>query len=449
MISPKAPRHSRPARAINFAAAFGGDQGGNIAVTAALVLPLLVGGLGLGVEAATWYGAQRNMQNAADSAALAAATNGAGDYVEEARAVAAQYGFVHGVSGATVTVSNSAPCPAGGSDCYSVTVARPQALMLAQVAGYSGDATVGGGPAKRIAATAVAERATAPREYCLLALGTNTPTALLSNGAPMADLSGCNVMSNSNATCNGHDLGADIGDARGTNNGCGEIRNSDVPAASDPYANLTAQIPNPACPNGYPQLPDKKKDPPLPPENQFAGIVSWSGVVPVCGDMELTGPLYVSTSGPAVLVIENGRLDTNGYTLRSMSGSELTIVFTGDAGYQHHPIGGGVLDFKAPTSGVWKGVALYQDPRLTSGVDISEAGNSPTWNITGAVYLPKAHVTFSGAVNKSSNGESCFVMVVESIRINGTGSILAHGECEAARVALPTSQVPSRGKLVS
>ena len=74
---------------------------------------------------------------------------------------------------------------------------------------------------------------------------------------------------------------------------------------------------------------------------------------------------------------------------------------------------------------------------------------SPTWKITGLVYLPKASVTFSGAVNKSSNGASCFGLVVDNLLINGTGSILAHGECAEAGLTLPYSQVPSRGELVS
>jgi hypothetical protein len=50
-------------------------------------------------------------------------------------------------------------------------------------------------------------------------------------------------------------------------------------------------------------------------------------------------------------------------------------------------------------------------------------------------------VTFSGAVNKSSNGSSCFELVVDNITINGTGSILAHGGCAAAGVTLPTNNV--------
>src|SRR4030095_10488539 len=92
-----------------------------------------------------------------------------------------------------------------------------------------------------------------------------------------------------------------------------------------------------------------------------------------------------------------------------------------------------------------KGVAIYQDPALTSGVNISAAGNSPTWNVTGLAYLPHASVTFSGAVNKSSHGTCGFAMVVDNLTINGTANILAQGECAAAGLTMPTGQMPSRG----
>jgi hypothetical protein len=80
---------------------------------------------------------------------------------------------------------------------------------------------------------------------------------------------------------------------------------------------------------------------------------------------------------------------------------------------------------------------------------MSEAGNDPTWDITGLVYLPHASVTLSGAVNKSSSGASCFVIVTDNLTINGTGEILAHGECPQAGLMMPASEVPSRGQLVS
>ena len=63
--------------------------------------------------------------------------------------------------------------------------------------------------------------------------------------------------------------------------------------------------------------------------------------------------------------------------------------------------------------------------------------------------MPHASVTFKGAVNKSSNGHSCFVLVVDNITIDGTGSILKdEGECGAAGLSMPTTSVPGRGQLV-
>jgi hypothetical protein len=258
-------------------------------------------------------------------------------------------------------------------------------------------------------------------------------------------------MSNASATCNGHDLGADYGDAHITDNGCGVIQTSNVPIVPDPYAYLAANIPANTCGGSYPQEPAKKKDPALPASNQWSGTKSLSGNVQICGDLQLTADVTINAPSGAVLVIENGQFDSNGFTVRTASGSTVTIVFSGDnsGSYTHAPTGGGTFDIQVPKTGVWSGVAVYQDPSLTSGVDISAAGNSPTWDITGLVYLPHANVTFSGAVNKSSNGDSCFALVVADITINGTGSILEHGGCAAAGLNMPTGQVPGRGLLVN
>jgi hypothetical protein len=435
-----------------FLGRFRASSQGNIAIISALVLPVVIGFFGLGTEAGTWYLTVRSEQSAADSAAIAAATNAGSDYAAEAKAVSAQYGFKDGVGGVTVTATNGVTCPSGGSNCYKVVISKSAPLMLAQIVGYHGDTTVGGAPAKTLAAAAVAVQDIAPRPYCVLALASSGASpALHTNGAPKANLAGCNVMSNTGADCNGHNLGADVGDAHGTNNGCGVKQNSNIAALPDPYAGLASQVPPNTC-SSYPQEPAKKKDPALPPGNQLAGALPWSTSPPqFCGDVQLTGPVVVNTGpGGAVMVIENGQLDTNGYTIQTSDGSALTIIFSGTAGaYTHGPTGGGTLDIAAPTTGSWSGVAVYQDPKLTTGVDISAAGNSPTWDITGLVYLPHSAVTFSGAVNKASNGKSCFVMVVDSLLINGTADILPKGQCAQAGVSMPASPQPSRGKLVS
>ena len=425
------------------------DTRGNILTIFAIALPLMIGGLGLGVEGANWYQMKRALQNAADQAVVAAATNNTSTYLSEARAVTAQYGFTNGTANVTVTASNAATCPGGGNTCFSVTITKKLPLIFSPVFGFVGNTTIGGANAELITATSIASYQTSPRNYCILALANSSPTvsavAFQTNGAPKADLSGCSIMSNASMDCNGHDLNADYGDAHGTSSGCGHVQTNNLPVVTDPYLRRASNIPANPC-SSYPQKPGKKGSP-LPSSNLISGTLAL-GNKTYCGDVQLTG--NVTLTGDNVIVIRNGQLDTNGFSITTANGASAVIIFSGDNGsYTHAPTGGGTIDIAAPTSGNWSGIALYQDPSLTSGVDISAAGNSPSWNITGLAYFPHSSITFSGAVGKATNGKSCFVMVVDTMLINGTGMILNRGECDQAGLVMPNSQIPTRGRLVA
>src|SRR5947209_2578971 len=84
------------------------DERGTVAVIMGVLMIPLVGALAIGYEVSNWYMVTRNMQNAADAATIAAAINGGGNYVVEAKAVAARYGFVDGINNVSVAVTNTA-----------------------------------------------------------------------------------------------------------------------------------------------------------------------------------------------------------------------------------------------------------------------------------------------------------------------------------------------------
>src|SRR5215469_10502843 len=97
------------------------------------------------------------MQNAADAAAVAAASNGSSNYNIEAAAVATQYGYTDGTNNVTVTSSNAATCPAGITPpCYSVTISNVLPLVLTEVIGYLGNATLNGARAQSLTSAAIA-----------------------------------------------------------------------------------------------------------------------------------------------------------------------------------------------------------------------------------------------------------------------------------------------------
>jgi Flp pilus assembly protein TadG len=428
------------------------DQRGTVSIIMGLLIVPLVGALGIGFEVSNWYMTGRGMQNAADAAALAAATNGGANYDVEAKAVAAQYGFVDGASNITVAASNTATCPGGGNTCYGVTISGAVPLLVSQVVGYLGDTTLNGGAAKLLSSVAIAKAMITPQQLCMVALASSGASqAIRTNGSPVANLNGCNVMSNTAAQCNGSNLGAGLGLAHGSSNGCGVRSVSGVDTVADPYYDRRTNIPllsdSPCAGNSppYPQETRHGNAYSVATSNQLSGTLSLSsGNNFKCGDHMLTADTVINTppGSPAVLVIENGQLDLNGNALTTADGSAVTLVFSGadtaGTNYTRAPTdntngSGGRLDINAPTSGPWSGVAIYQDPSLTRGLDVAAAGNSPTWNISGLIYMPHASVTLKGAVDKAAHGQSCVVMVADNFQISGTAGILQTdiGHCHA------------------
>ena len=430
-----------------------------------LMIPL-VGALAVGFEVSNWYLTVRGMQNAADAAVMAAVTNAGPNYDIEAKAVAAQYGFIHGSNTITVAASNAAACPDGATNCYSVAISGFVPLLLSQVVGFRGDTSANGTLEKKLSSVAVAKPGNQPQDICMLALaGSGAAQGIRTNGAPVANMNGCNVMSNTNAQCNGSNLGAGFGFAHGTSNGCGVKPVSNVPVVTDPYISRATNIPalDPSkCPAGTSSYPQESKHGNLytvAATNQLIGTLTLgAGNNIKCGDQMLYGDTVITTpvGSPAVLIIENGQLDLNGYKLSTSTGSAVTLVFSGTNGsYTHAPTDntngtGGVLDIAAPSSGVWSGVAIYQDPTLNTGVDVSAAGNSPTWNISGLVYMPHATVKLKGAIDKATAGKSCLVMVADSFELSGNAGIAKSdiGQCPQAGLTMPTAQVPTRSLLV-
>lgn len=436
------------------------DRRGTVAVLMGLLMPILVASLGIGFEISSWYMQGRSMQNAADAAATAAASNNGPGYDAEAKAVAARYGYVHGSNNVTVSASNSATCPTGGNDCYSVTITNIVPLYLAQVIGFAGD---NGSGQKLISSTAIAQNETINVPICLLALEQGGGDAIRTNGAPNSDLSGCTVMSNSDSDCNGSDLQAAWGLAAGTNTDCGINQRSNVPVVNDPYEYLKTNIPaNPCTTYSGVHLPAMN---PMILDGTAGLLTPVPGpgnIYYACGDVVLDGNVTIKTPDDqigATLVVYNGKLDVRNRTLKVGSDSGLTIVFSGDNGRDHYPddssnAPGGVFDISSPkgSSAPFPGLAIYQDPRVNNNVDFDIRGSDPQWFISGGVYLPNANPRVRGNVSPATNGEDCFVLVTNTVRFDGTMNLYQQtpdgSGCNLQGLTQPSATIDDRGHLV-
>ena len=422
------------------------DRRGNVAAIAALLMIPVLGGFALATEASGWYLINRAAQNAADSAALAAAsnndftTNGT-TYKEEGMAVAATYGFTDGTNAATVMVTHittdSVPaCTASKGGCYEAVVTKSISLYFSQIIGYKGNTAFGAGRGQLIQAGALAVPKSALVNDCITSLGPpGRPDAILFNGSPMGNLTGCVLKANGDVTCNsqgGQDAHPDnfrIIVYGGSEKKCEPVQQANG-SFPDPYAGHYSVPANP-CGGNY-------------PGQTISSLVG--STVTVCGNATLGG--NIQASGNQVLVIENGALNLNGNTLSTPAGTGLTIVFSGTSSVANFITGNGTLDIAAPgpPSGCngcsWSGVAIYQDPSLPE-TSLTLNGNNQVLKITGLFYIPKTDLTLGGAIDQATNGLHCFTIVDNTVNINGNGSIFAYPaeNCLAAGLQPPQSQL--------
>jgi hypothetical protein len=463
-------------------------------LTGLLIVPLM-GALGLAVESSDWFLTQRALQNAADTAVLAAAQNQGqtcaaggtscpspiishcsttakdGSFDCEAVAAAQSYGFKDASNNVTLSAYYlTSGCPNSVTDCYKVIISRKIPVAFLALVGFGGDTTIGSQRATLVTATSWARAPSAVREYCITALKL-TGTGIVSKGAPNANQK-CNDFSNSSTNCSGHAIGTYVDAVVTADSACGTKGAALASAITVPEGSLLDNLTSGtntdptinSCGSSFPGV-------------TLSGTVdlSASQYTDYCGNVTLSGNVTVkSGSTGAVIVIHNGTLNLNGYTFQSASAAQnggtaagVTLLFTGtsltDTGstsISYWPSGLGTLDIAAPTTGTWQGMVIYQNPNLTasiykengsgaqcSGVSMCyNPSSGPTYDLTGTIYMPNAQTSFQGSVNQSTNGYNCINIIVSTFAENGTGMILysgqdAQSQCHQAGVQPPTSDL--------
>src|SRR5882672_11261375 len=250
---------------------FGHDQSGSYMIVAAVAMPVLVGTASLGTEVGWWLYTHKNMQSAADSAAVSAATAGS-NLNAEADTVTALYGFTNGTKNVTVTVNQP---PSTGNytsspQAVEVLISQPQPRLLLALFGTD--------PVPiKARAVALPNAGTS----CVLALDSTASPAVKVSGSNQLNLIKCNLYSDSNAnpslnvsgraTLSANQVGV-VGDISGASNitATNGIRTGMRPVA-DPYANVSPP-PEPSCNNAKITVNSNGKNTSLSPGCYSGGI---------------------------------------------------------------------------------------------------------------------------------------------------------------------------------
>jgi predicted outer membrane repeat protein len=382
---------------------------GSVAIQIGLMLTIIVGMSALGTEITFLMYKHRQMQSAADSAALGAATALAtghpSDPVLEARAIAASLGFVDGVDSTTVTVNRPPLTGVHTADATAVEVVVSQPQLLTMVGLFrEGLFAVGVHAVAVLGGTG---------NFCVLELNTGTATGVsMSNGA-VVNLTQCGMAVDSTGSAALSVTGGAILNTKSlsvsgntsVNNG-GVINATDgvktyQPAVADPYAGV-ARPSFSGCNYNNKSLGHSASTQYLSP-----------GVY--CNGLAFTNDAIV-VMNPGVYFIDRGTFNVGGAV--RLTGTGVTIVLTKSTGsnYATVTIGNGAnVTLSAPTSGATAGLVFFGDRNAPLSKTSSFTGGA-TVSITGAIYLPTQTVTFSNGI---SNPSGCTQLIAGKIQFTG------------------------------
>jgi len=405
------------------------DERGAIALMFALMLPVLFGIVGLGVEAGIWFKERRELQTIADAAAVSAAIENAfGATSSEVLAAATLEATNNGYDATTdAIVYVGAPTSGaylGDSAYVEVRVTRQLETILSQVFYTLNPQTT----ARAVASTS------GDQEACVLALSSSDMNSVYLNGA-MSSVSmvGCSVVANSSHSTKAINVqnGTFEVDCMWTAGGINGEANitttcsspsSGASTVTDPYESLAVPSYDSAtCLSG----PGNNPYTPADGETLDASVEDV-----FCDGLNISAGTTV-TMEPGTYIIDQGDFKVNGGG--TITGDGVTIILTSSTGSGYGSIqitGGGTVNLTAPTTdgATFEGVLFFQDP---------SAPNSPSLNSTvtggsevelgGAVYLPNNDISFSGGSTADSNG--CLMLVAQNISFNGSADI--DNQCDA------------------
>lgn len=400
------------------------DERGVVAIVVALSMTVLIGLVGLGIEVAGWYVAKRKLQAAADSAAIAAASENAKGNSAAVTGAAYIEAQRQGYQGATCSyMAQTSDCtvyspPTSGGytgDDTAFEVVLTESLSLAFTSVFTDQPPVIGARA-----VAHAETTETPGTACVLGLDTDDNNSVfLDNNAGIR----CGVASNSDSASslrldnnafveNGYTV---VGAISLGNNAT--VDGSPQKAGADPVADPYADVAMPALPSCTDQDGAGKN-------NVTRNFTAPGGYVRFCDGWSFENNAVLNLAA-GVYIIESQLHLKNNVTVNATGG--VTIIVKGD--YAIDLKNNAVLNITAPTSGDYAGVAIMGDRDGTSSVT-QLFDNNAVLHVTGAVYFPNQIVMLE---NNATTGY-CTQLIGRNVRLSNNAVVDNDEPCDGTGV---------------
>jgi Flp pilus assembly protein TadG len=435
----------------------GGRRSGKTLVTFALLLPLLLGMVGLAIDGGLLLATQRQTQNAADAAALAAAVdllNGA--KVSAAQATGTSYVQTYNnMSNATVTINippGSGP-HAGNSQYAEAIVSYPYTTSFIQLLKVNKNQTV--------TARAVAGYENVSSGEGVMTLGTNPQGGKglqISGGASLSVNGGVTVDATGQAALSvsgGGTLSAMQVDVAGGTAGSSNVQsypsgggpsplvdNTGV-YTPDPYASMAAPTTSTGVTNTFYSYNSSTNTWSTASSAQNITISMPSAGTTVNIPAGIYGAITINGTGGGmvnfqsggIFVLEGGKSNALDLTASGGTINGNGIMFY-DAASNYDPVSGtdtgagssqfgGInisasgVNFSSLTSGPYNGFVFFMDRSNNgnSSANISIQGGSGGATVTGITYAPSAALSIAGSGTWNSE------FIVNSMSISGQGTV--------------------------
>lgn len=410
------------------------DQRGNTLLIAAVVMPLVVGCAGLASDTIQWTMWKRQLQRAADSAAIAGVYNresASGLTTTTPTAVTHDLGLNLHTWMALTTGYPVVTYPADTrtkDNLVKVSLAVQQPLPFSSM--FMSAAPI-------IVANATAAAIPTGGDACVQALETSgSQTGITNSGNTTIDAPNCVMYSNSPSTNSASAGGsasvnvkaiAAVGGIAQSNSWTVQQYLPYSPPLPDPFSSITPDPTDMRCSASA-----------LDANTNIAAAVAsgtncWSslsvGASKTLNMAGFTGPIYIN----------GGSADLKG-TFNCVS---CTVVLTNKSTDPNATIGTlssnaqAANNISAPLTGTFAGLAFYQDRRATGNVNKINGGSSSV--ISGAVYFPSDILW----VNGSGGGtQLCAMIVARRVVFTGNGSLSLKNASDASCAA---SGLPQNG----
>ncbi len=406
---------------------------------------VIVGAVGLGTDAATWYATRRAMQNAADlgaegagnslKASLPGSSTGDTTAANEAKSATAAHGFANGGNNVTVTVNIP---PLSGTHTGSAYNHLAAEVIISQPSpGMFSSIFLNSGPTIATRSVTVIDYA---KGDCLLALSPHKAQAFSLQGNANVSID-CGIAVNSDASSNSAKNNAfylqgsvsvtatsiSVDGGIGVTGGASYSSPGPVSTGStttDPYASSTIPTLVPGHSNTVSATTIETGD--IIASQTFTG----GGVIK--GNINLSGGTVTLNNG--IYYIDQGSISLGSNSSLVTSGA--TIILTSSAA---NASGIGTFSMQSATASATmtapnsssnlstKGIALVQD-RLATTDTLANNGNcstncnvlqgGPNTSIVGAVYFPQGNLSYQGSPSSTSTG--CMQLIADTLGWQGT-----------------------------